>query len=265
MLRGNLADFPLVGILQLLFKDQKTGTIRVKNAQGGAVGVRDGGVVEAIYSSVRGDRALSLLNSLVDAPFEFDGSIVPNQVSVSTPTAQLLIGLHREHERWQRLRERLKDWSVAPQWLMHPDKFRSAEQAVMASLIDGKRTIETVLIEGQLAPLRSAELLVEMSDLRMIALSPLSQLTEPQRLVVLSVYSPDQSTVFVNRDLHRVWAQTFGQVRAVIVSPKGDRASFSVQPRDNISERTVMIPDGALRKLKLARGVTVTVLPQAHP
>ena len=263
MLRGNLAEFPLVGILQLLNRDKKTGAVRILEQHAGSIGVLNGVVVDAAYHPSRGDRALSLLNSLPGAPFEFDGNTKPLETTIQRPTHELLLSLHDQRAQWLKIRERLKDWGLDPQWLSRPAKFGHAEQALIAELINGKRPIERVLHESPLEPLRTAEVLIEMANLRMIALSPISQLTTPQRLVVLSVYHPDANTVFVDRALHRAWTEAFGLVSVVVIPPKGERQIFSVLPRDNISER-VMIPDAALRKMHLARGVTVTVIPKSQ-
>jgi Domain of unknown function (DUF4388) len=261
MLRGNLADFPLVGILQLISKDGKSGTIRIMERPAGAIGVIEGRVTDAIYRPSRGERALSLMNSFTDAPFEFDANAIPAEQTITRPTQALLLELHDQHLRWVRLRERLRDWSVNPQWLLRPEKFVSAEQALIADLIDGRRSVERILQESQLPALRTAELLIQMANSRMIALGQISQLSAPQALVVLSVYHPDDKTVFVDRALHRVWTDTFGTVRVVIVTPKGERHDFAVQPRDGVGER-IMIPDGALRKMRISRGVKITAIPR---
>ena len=261
MLRGNLAEFPLVGILQLLNRDKKTGAVRILDQHAGSIGVLNGVVVDAAYHPSRGDRALSLMNSLPAAPFEFDGKAKPLETTIQRPTHELLLSLHDQRAQWLKIRERLKDWALDPQWLSRPDKFASAEQAMIADLINGKRPIERVLHESPLEPLRTAEVLIDMANLRMIALSPISQLTLPQQLVVLSIYHPDANMVFVDRALHRAWTDAFGLVSVVVIPQKGERQIFKVQPRDNISDR-IMIPDAALRKMHLARGVKVTVIPK---
>jgi Domain of unknown function (DUF4388) len=263
MLRGNLADFPLVGILQLISRDGKSGTIRILERPAGAIGVLEGRITDAIYRPSRGERALSLLNSLLDAPFEFDTNAVPSEQTITRGTQALLLELHDQHLRWVRLRERLRDWSVNPQWLLRPEKFASAEQALIADLVDGRRSVERILQESQLPALRTAEVLIQMANARSIALSQISGLNAPQSLVVLSVYHPDDATVFVDRGLHRIWTDTFGAVRVVIATPKGDRHDFAVQPRDGVGER-IMIPDGALRKMRISRGIKVTVTPRSE-
>ena len=260
MLRGNLAEFPLVGILQLLSKDRRTGAVRILN---GSIGVLNGAVVDAAYHPSRGERALSLLNFLSDAPFEFDGNAKLLETTIQRPTHELLLNLHGQRAPWLKIREQLKDWAYEPQWLSRPAKFGSAEQALIAELIDGQRSIERLLHQSPLTPLRTAELLIEMADLHMIALSPVDPLTSPQELVVLSVYHPDISLVFVDRALHRTWSAALGLVSVVVIPQKGDRQIFNAQARDNISDR-IMIPDAALRKMRLARGVKVTVIPRSE-
>lgn len=263
MLRGNLAEFPLVGILQLLAKDKKTGAVRILDQYSGSIGVLNGAVVDAAYHPSRGERALSLLNSLRAGPFEFDGHTKPLEVNIQRPTHELLLALYIQHQQWVSIRQRLQDWGLEPRWLSRPDKFGSAEQALIANLINGTRPLERLLHESPLEPLRTAQVLIEMANLRMIALSPLHELTPPQELVVLSVYHPDASTVFVDRALHRAWTAALGPVTLVVIPQKGQRQIFNVQGRDNISDR-IMIPDAALRKMRLARGVNVTVIPKGE-
>ena len=261
MLRGNLAEFPLVGILQLLSKDKKTGAIRILGSHLGSIGVLNGAVVDAAYHASRGERALSLINSLRSAPFEFDGNTKPTELTIQRPIHELLMTLHLQRAQWLSVRERLQDWAFEPRWLVRPDKFGSAEQALIANLINGQRPVTQVLFESSLEPLRTAEVLIEMADLRMIALAPIQESAAPQELIVLSVYHPDANMVFVDRALHRSWTVAFGPVSVVVIPQKGERQIFKVQARDNISDR-IMIPDAALRQMRLARGVKVTVIPK---
>ena len=223
----------------------------------------NGAVVDAAYHPSRGERALSLLNSLSDAPFKFDGNTKPLETTIQRPTHELLLNLHGQRALWLNIREQLKDWAFEPQWLSRPAKFGSAEQALTAELIDGQRPIERLLHQSPLTPLRTAEVLIEMANLHMIALSPVHPLISPQELVVLSVYHPDISVVFVDRALYRTWSAALGQVSVMIIPQKGERQIFKVQARDNISDR-IMIPDAALRKMRLARGLKVTVIPKGE-
>ncbi len=260
MLRGNLAEFPLVGILQLLLKDRKTGAVRILVQHAGSIGVLHGVVIDAAFHPSRAERALSLLNSLPAASFEFDGNTRPLETTIQRPMHELLLSLHIEQIQWTTIRERLKDWGLEPYWLSRPDKFGSAEQAMIAEFINGKRSIERVLHDSPLTPLRTAELLIEMANLRMISLSPIHETVQPQQLIVLSVYHPDISMVFVDRTLLRTWTSALGPVSLVVIGPKGERKTFNVAGRDNISER-ILIPDATLRSMRLARGVKVTVIP----
>ncbi|NJK45878.1 MAG: DUF4388 domain-containing protein [Pleurocapsa sp. SU_196_0] len=94
MLRGNLAEFPLVGILQLISSDHKTGTVRILENHAGAIGVQHGRIVDAVYHPSSGERALSLLNSLPSAPFQFDSSAAPTETTITRRTETLLLELH---------------------------------------------------------------------------------------------------------------------------------------------------------------------------
>jgi hypothetical protein len=262
MLRGNLSDFPLDGVLQLIARDRKTGFVRINEEHAGSIGVRHGIVVDAAYYPSKGERALSLLNSLSAATFEFDVKTEPMVETIRRPMPELLIELNAQHARWLELRARLSDWSAQPQWLERPEKFKSAEQALVASFVTGARTIESILHECSLHPLRSAEVLLELCDLALLTLGlnpqTAQELAQPQTLTVLSVYHPNDRTVFVDRALYSAWQATFGRFKVNVASPKGERATYAVEPRDRIPNR-IMIPSSALRKLRVARGARVLV------
>jgi hypothetical protein len=261
MLRGNLSDFPLVGVLQLVARDRRSGSLRILGEHAGSIGVRHGAIVDAAFYPSSGERALSLLGSLPSAAFEFDSKTEPVAQSIARPTHELLIDLHMQHARWLEVRRTLGDWSTPPHWLERPEKFSSAEHALVGSFVNATRSLGAILHECPLPPLRCAEVLLELRAVHLIALDGVNGRLKPQRLTVIAVRYPDERTVFIDRDLHASWAGMFGRFQVSLEAGKGTALVFNAQARDRIPGR-IMVPHGVLRRLRLAAGATVVVTPR---
>jgi hypothetical protein len=260
VLKGNVADFPLVSILQMLERDARTGSVRLEYAQGALISVISGKVVHAIYPPSKGERALSFIASFQSAAFEFFENKLPNEQNISRPTQLLLLELHRENLEWKKIRSRLKNWTLAPQWAGAIPSSSNPERLELIGLIDGTRSIEDVLHACDLPPRRAAEILVEFTNERLILLGSASQITQPLELMVLPVFAPEEAIIFVDQVLYDQWKAIYGTVLATITTSKGDRQMFRVRGRENSLGR-VQMAEIAVKKLKLARGVKVRIVP----
>ncbi len=260
MLRGNIADFPLVGILQMLQRDNRSGTIRFDYAQGATIGVLSGRVVHAFYAPSKGERALSLISSIQTSSFEFHADHLPIEESIDRPAQILMMEIHREASEWRNLRSRLRNWTLAPIWATSVPSSENPERLEVIGLIDGQRSIEDILHQSDLPPRRAAELLIEFANEQLIHMGSASQITQPLELMVLPIYAPDETTIFVDQTLYTSWKTIYGTVLATLFGAKGERQTFRVKGRDNILGR-VQIAETAMRKLKLTRGVKVTIVP----
>jgi Domain of unknown function (DUF4388) len=260
VLKGNVADFPLVGVLQMLERDARTGSVRLDHAQGAIISVISGRIVHAAFLPAKGERALSLISSLANAPFEFLEHKLPNEQSINRPMQLLLLELHSEHLQWKKIRSRLKNWALAPQWSGVKPETQNPERLEVIGCIDGTRSIEDILQSCDLPPRRAAEILMEFTNERLILLGSASVITEPLELMVLPIYAPDESTVFVDQSLYEQWKVIFGTVLAAVITPKGERQMFRVRGRESSLGR-IQMAESAMRKLKLARGMKVKIIP----
>jgi hypothetical protein len=260
VLRGNVADFPLVGILQMLQRDSRTGSVRLEYGQGALVSVVAGKLVYAVYSPSKGERALSLISSFESANFEFLENKLPSEQNIQRSTGLLLLELHSESEQWKRIRNRLRNWTLSPQWAGAKPDSSNPERLEVIGLVDGKHSVEDILHRCDLPPRRSAEILVELTNERLILLGSTSQIVQPQELMVLPIYAPDETTIYVDQALYDEWKTIYGMVLATIITPKGDKQMYRVRGREN-SHGRVQVAESAMKKLKIARGIKVKIVP----
>jgi hypothetical protein len=260
VLKGNVADFPLVGVLQMLERDARTGSVRLDHGQGAIISVLGGRIIDAAFLPSKGERALSLISSFTNAPFEFSEHTLLTEQSINRPMQLLLLELHSENLQWKKIRSRLKNWALAPQWSAVKPETQNPERLEVIGFIDGTHSIEDILQHCDLPPLRAAEILMEFTNERLILLGSANVITEPLELMVLPIYAPDESTVFVDQSLYEQWRVIFGTVLAAVITPKGERQMFRVKGRESSLGR-IQIAESAMRKLKLARGMNVKIIP----
>lgn len=260
MLKGNVADFPLVGILQMLQRDARTGSVRLEYGQGALVSVVSGKLVYAIYAPSKGERALSFISSFESANFEFLENKLPNEQNIQRSTGLLLLELHSENEQWKLIRNRLKNWTLSPQWSGVRPETQNPERLEVIGLVDGQRSIEDILHRCDLPPRRTAEILVELAKERLLILGSTSQVVQPKELMVLPIFAPDETTIYVDQALYEEWKSIYGMVLATIITQKGDKQMYRVRGREN-SHGRVQMADSAVKKLKIARGIKVKIIP----
>ena len=259
MLKGNLADFPLVGVLQMLRSAGRTGTLRIRHKTGDSIVVREGRVVHATALPSQGPRALTVLSGIANAAFEFDNATSDDRTIDASPDA-VLTALAQDTIAWQDWRGKL-DWKAVPRWVDVPGPM-DFERVQVSSVIDGRRDIETIIRTVGIAPHRVAEIILEFYEARLLRFgSHVTSVLEPVELIAQPILSITERSVYVDDSLHAAWAVSLGDVRATLSIPGGNRASFQVQPKQGIGGQ-VLVPRRALGRLNIGRGAKVRVTPE---
>lgn len=112
MLSGNLADFSLLDVMQLLLTSGRTGTLRLAHPRGGDVWLEGGEVVHATALGRTGDEALSLIASVHDGAFDFDQGATTTDRSVSTRRETVLTRMLQENDAWAPIIRAMPDWTT---------------------------------------------------------------------------------------------------------------------------------------------------------
>ena len=259
MLKGNLADFPLVGVLQMLRSAGRTGTLHIRHKSGDSIVVTEGRVVHAAAHPSQGPRALTVLAGIATAAFEFDNATSDERTIEGSPDA-LLTGLAQDTLAWQAWREKL-DWKAVPRWVDVPGPM-DFEHVQVSSVIDGRRDIETIIRTVGIPPHRVAEIILEFYEARLLRFGThVTSVLEPVELIAQPILSLSERSVYIDEALHAAWAVSLGDVRATLSVPGGSRSSFQVQPRSGITGQ-VLVPRGALRRMDVSRGARVRVTPE---
>ncbi len=111
MLSGNLTDFDLLGVMQMLLTSNRTGKLHIEHARGGDVWIENGEVAHALVLSKTGAEALSLIASLQEGRFDFEQNAASPQQSVKLRREALLAQMVQESDAWTELLRTFPDWN----------------------------------------------------------------------------------------------------------------------------------------------------------
>jgi CheY-like chemotaxis protein len=188
--RGDLAQVPLVDLLQILSMNRRTGALSVTtNAGAGEVRIGDGEVLDAVYRRLDGEKALYRMLGEREGSFAFvpGGTVALRRVSAGTST--LIMEAMRQFDEVERLKRELAPGG---------DVFISSElvragapktEREVVAVLQTPRSIDEVLDEVHacdLDVLKALEALSQRGGLRRIARSALvTRLASEERLQVL--------------------------------------------------------------------------------
>lgn len=259
MLSGNLAEFPLLGLIQTLMSASRGGALYIEHPRFPAhIYFRDGQIVHAEAGSLEGFEALELLAGLQNAPFRFEAE-------KETPTRSIQHNLETHtrlselFDSWQRL-SLPKDWSMLVRTRDMPMRLQLGQQELsVLSQIDN-HSIAEVLMNKKVSPLETARILYRLLQEGLLEVHAMVNV-KPEQLVILSLYGSGQGVAVLDYELYDAWRNQLGSNFYVRVRLKGGEVSFRVEPRSNLRGRLGLF-ERDMRQLKVARGTTAEVWPE---
>lgn len=102
-IEGDLAQLPLLELLELLHGSRRTGQLELRSAAGtGRITLRGGEIAQASTGRVDCEKALFRMLAWERGPFSFEPAAVPAGLRLAQPTHSLLREGRRQLEEWQR-------------------------------------------------------------------------------------------------------------------------------------------------------------------
>ena len=114
-LRGNLREFVLSDIVQLLESSRKTGVLRIQDS-GAALYFEQGRVVHAECCGFEGEEAVYLLFQAAQGEFSFQRETLPGTRTITSGTTHLLLEAARRLDESRRREE--PEWRP---WLLEDE------------------------------------------------------------------------------------------------------------------------------------------------
>jgi CheY-like chemotaxis protein len=181
-LEGDLAQVALFDLLQMFAVNRRTGKLKVESVDAlsrssgfrsrsstppggvgrtGEIWVRDGRVVDAVWGSIVGEKALYRIVTLRSGRFVFVPNVEPSRDRIEAPTEQLLMEAVRRADEMVRLRDELPPLSAQLSLASAPESGSPVQGEVLACL-DEPRAIEELL---DLVPVSDLDILEAVREL----------------------------------------------------------------------------------------------------
>ncbi|WP_027481717.1 DUF4388 domain-containing protein [Deinococcus pimensis] len=161
MLSGNLADFSLLDVMQLLLTSGRTGALRLAHPRGGDVWLEGGEVVHATALGRSGEDALSLIASLHDGQFNFDQGATTSDRSVAMRREAVLTRMLQEGDAWAPIIRAMPDWTSPVRFTNGwSDQTRVTRRQYEALSLVGRGDLATMVRASSFSPRELMEILL---------------------------------------------------------------------------------------------------------
>jgi hypothetical protein len=164
-LEGNLKDFDLSDILQLIQLGKKTGALVVQaGTDEGTIYFSDGTAVHAKAGESTGDLAVNRVLRWRQGTFAFRADETTTYHSIQTPLQHLVLDAARQIDEWQDIQRLIPSMDMVLAIEEHPPagtediKLQPMEWRVL-SLVDGSRSIHGIIKDGHLAEFDTCKVL----------------------------------------------------------------------------------------------------------
>lgn len=147
MVRGDLAVFPFMPVIQMLLASGRAGRLSVAHPRGGELWLEPGELVHARVGGLTGDGALQVLSSLDAGQFAFAPDVAAGERTLSLRRDAALRRLIEESDAWGGLLRVFPDWGrplrFTPRWTDAQPVTRA--QYVALSLVPDGLPLRTLL------------------------------------------------------------------------------------------------------------------------
>lgn len=171
-LEGDLSEFHLTDIIQLIDLSKKTGGVFIKGLRGsesldGWIYFRDGKIVGARLGALSPLDAMYAFFTLAAGPFRFhDEAVIEKQTITLSNEMIIMEGIMRQ-EAWEKLQAQLPSLAMVPRLATNPSATGNeinieAEEWRVLTMVNGKNTVAHISQRSGLGELRTCEIVARL-------------------------------------------------------------------------------------------------------
>ncbi|MBX0327519.1 DUF4388 domain-containing protein [Oscillochloris sp. ZM17-4] len=171
-LEGDLSEFPLTDIIQLVDLSKKTGGVSIRGLRGsqhfdGWLYFRDGKIVGAEMDGHTPLDAVYTFFTLSSGPFRFHDERVLSQPTITVSNEVIIMeGIMRQDE-WATIHEHVPSLNLVPRLVPNPTTGNSeinleAEEWRILTMVNGKNTIGQIAQRSGLGEVRTCEIVAQL-------------------------------------------------------------------------------------------------------
>lgn len=171
-LEGNLREFSVADLIQLVDLSKKTGGINIQGQRAGEqvegwLYFRDGKVCGAKLGQLPPKEAALTFFTLHDGPFRFHDNVVPDHVTLSTSNEFLIIeGIERE-DAWAEIERIVPSTNMVLRLVPNPESSSrdinlDADEWRVLTMINGRNTVAQIAERTGLGSFRTSQIVAEL-------------------------------------------------------------------------------------------------------
>jgi len=170
-LAGDLSEFSLTDLIQLLQLSKKTGGVEIDGRRGaqklsGWIFFRDGKIVDAKLPGLEPLEAVYAFFTVTSGPFRFHEGVTSPQVTITVSNESIIMeGIHRQ-ETWSQ-QQAAPTLSMVPRLVPNPSSGTveislDAEEWRVLTMINGKHTVGQIAQRSGLGEARTCEIIAKL-------------------------------------------------------------------------------------------------------
>jgi hypothetical protein len=171
-LQGDLGDFPLTDIIQLLDLSKKTGAVFIQGQRGqqqldGWLYFRDGKIIGAQLGKLPPLEAAYTFFTFVSGPFRFHDDVQLDVPTITQSNEMLIMEGIMRQDAWAKIQDHVPSLNMVPQLVTNPSATGSeinleADEWRVLTMVNAKNTVGQISQRSGLGEVRTCEIIAQL-------------------------------------------------------------------------------------------------------
>ena len=147
-LSGNLEDFEITDVLQVIHLSNKDGVLHIKGEKGDALMYFKGGLL--LHAETQGAEGMSAVQKILiyrRGTFEFRPGEVVNKASIHMPIQNVILEAARQIDEWKQMEKVLPSVNVIVDFVEEPEMSNielTPDEWKILTAVDGKKSLKEI-------------------------------------------------------------------------------------------------------------------------
>jgi hypothetical protein len=171
-LQGDLGDFPLTDIIQLLDLSKKTGAVFMQGQRGqqqldGWLYFRDGKIIGAQLGKLPPLEAVYTFFTFTSGPFRFHDDVQLDVPTITQSNEMLIMEGIMRQDAWAKIQDHVPSLNMVPQLVTNPSATGSeinleADEWRVLTMVNARNTVGQIAQRSSLGEVRTCEIIAQL-------------------------------------------------------------------------------------------------------
>jgi len=171
-LQGDLGEFPLTDIIQLVDLSKKTGAVFVQGHRGqqqldGWLYFRDGKIIGARLGNLPPLEAAYTFFTFISGPFRFHDDVQLDVPTITQSNEMIIMEGIMRQDAWAKIQDHVPSLNMVPRLVPNPASTGSeinleADEWRVLTMVNGKNTVAQIAQRSSLGEMRTCEIIAQL-------------------------------------------------------------------------------------------------------